>query len=248
MILTCPECAVSYKAKATSIGPNGRTVKCAQCDATWFAPAPEAELSTPDALQLEDIQADIKAEVQEDTALKATNLTPGAFAPPSARSAGKSADVIMRDKADAAKRRQRLRTIWLIWMVPLLLLTLLCFLLFFGRQSIAKSFPASVPFYNALGINVSQTGLRVTKPEVSAAIINGEPTFIINGEIKNLSDETRNLPMLELAFHNPEGDEVANWRVELPQPRLDAKEIIAFVSEYPNPPPDSVSLRYRLVN
>lgn len=244
MILTCPECAVSYKAKPEAIGPNGRTVKCAQCDATWFAPAPEVDLSTPDALQLEDIQADVK---DESFGAKA-EVIPTVLPPLEGKPAEKSADVIMRDKVDAAKRRQRLRTIWLIWLVPLLLITLICFILFFGRQSIAKSFPASVPFYNALGINVSETGLRVFKPEVSAAIINGEPTFIINGEIKNLSDETKNLPMLELAFHNPEGDEVANWRVELPQPRLNAKEIIAFVSEYPNPPPDSVSLRYRLVN
>jgi len=244
MILTCPECAVSYKAKPEAIGPNGRTVKCAQCDATWFAPAPEIDLSTPDALQLEDIQADVKDDIFGMKSEPASSTLPPLISKPKT----KSADVIMRDKVDAAKRRHRLRIIWLIWLLPLLLITLICFILFFGRQSIAKSFPASVPFYNALGVDVSQTGLRIIKPEVSAAIINGEPTYIINGEIKNLSDEPKSLPMLELAFHNPEGDEVANWRVELPQPRLNAKEIITFVSEYPNPPPDSVSLRYRLVN
>lgn len=248
MILTCPECAVSYKARPEAIGPNGRTVKCAQCDATWFAPAPEVDLSTPDALQLDDIQKDNQTDNYDGTFGKKAETSSTIVPPIMGKPAEKSADVIMRDKVDAAKRRQRLQTIWLIWLLPLLLLTLICFVLFFGRQNIAKTFPASVPFYNALGIKVSQTGLRVIKPEVSAAIINGEPTFIINGEIRNLSDEVKNLPMLELAFHNPEGDEVANWRVELPQPRLQAKEIIAFLSEYPNPPPDSVSLRYRLVN
>lgn len=245
MILTCPECSVSYKTTDDAIGPNGRTVKCVQCAAVWFAPASDLSQSTPDALQLEDIQTEVQ---EEDLSVKAEALAPAALSTTLDKPVHKSADVIMRDKADAAKRRGRLRTIWLIWFIPLFLLTALFFILFFGRDTIAERFPASVPFYNAIGVDVSESGLRIIKPEVSAAIINGDPTFIINGEIKNLSPEPKNLPMLELAFHNPDGDEVANWRVELSSPTIGANEKIAFVSEYPNPPPDSVSLRYKLIN
>lgn len=244
MILTCPECSVSYKTSDDAIGANGRTVKCAQCEAVWFAPASDLSQSTPDALQLKDIQSDEKQDL--DVTAKTEALAPPIASGSSRQSTHKSADAIIRDKADAAKRRSRLRVIWLIWFVPLFFLTALFFILFFGRDTIAGRFPAAVPFYNAVGVDVSESGLRIIKPEVSASIINGEPTFIINGEIKNLSNESKKLPMLELAFHNPDGDEVANWRVELNSSTIAGNEKIAFVSEYPNPPPDSVSLRYKL--
>ncbi len=50
MILQCPECKVRYLTPDTSIGPKGRTVRCAKCKHMWFVagvakPAELAELS-----------------------------------------------------------------------------------------------------------------------------------------------------------------------------------------------------------
>lgn len=36
LILTCPECATRYVAKAESLEPPGRTVRCSRCEHTWF--------------------------------------------------------------------------------------------------------------------------------------------------------------------------------------------------------------------
>ncbi|GLQ19738.1 DUF3426 domain-containing protein [Algimonas porphyrae] len=41
IVLTCPACATRYKADVESIGPNGRTVRCARCEEVWFQPSPD---------------------------------------------------------------------------------------------------------------------------------------------------------------------------------------------------------------
>jgi predicted Zn finger-like uncharacterized protein len=46
MLIVCPSCATSYQIDQASLGPAGRTVRCARCMATWFASAqkPAGEL------------------------------------------------------------------------------------------------------------------------------------------------------------------------------------------------------------
>lgn len=245
MILTCPECSTSYMAKDDAIGPNGRTVRCAKCSATWFVPAPEVVLSTPDALQLADMTKD--AVVEND--VTASSPEPGLQAPlpfEAAAAAPPSADVIMRDKADAMKRKARERTIWLIWLIPLLLISAVFIAIYFSRQTIAERFPGTVPFYNALGIEVSANGLKVEQPIMRTVEVNGVTTVVINGVVTNVGKKSLPVPMLTLSLHSPEGQEVATWFVDLEKPMLRPKERLEFISEYPNPPLDSVSLRYSL--
>ena len=248
MILTCPECSTSYMAKDDAIGPNGRTVRCAKCSATWFVPAPTESVSTPDDLQLADMtrestppsQENYPVEHKEDFSVASEQNT-------ASISSEKSADAIIRDKAEADKRRQRRRTIWLIWLIPLLLITAFIAILFFGRTVIAERFPATVPLYNAVGVEVSQSGLQIDKPTVRIAVVNGQTTVVINGSVKNISNQAQSLPMLRLSLNNPAGEAVASWLVDLKKPVLKGQERVEFASEYPNPPPDSTSLRYSLV-
>jgi predicted Zn finger-like uncharacterized protein len=42
MLIICPSCATSYMIEPTSVGPGGRTVRCARCRATWFAGGPKS--------------------------------------------------------------------------------------------------------------------------------------------------------------------------------------------------------------
>src|SRR5260370_609584 len=42
MLIVCPSCATSYMIDAASVGPGGRTVRCARCRTTWFAGGPKA--------------------------------------------------------------------------------------------------------------------------------------------------------------------------------------------------------------
>lgn len=256
MILTCPECSTRFSVRDNAIGPNGRTVRCSKCSATWFAPAPDVQLTTPDEMALADMKEETVFSQPEETDVseledkandaKASFGTAASTASIAAPSITPTADVLMRDKADNEKRRARGRVIRFIWMIPLLLVSAAVLALYFGRQTIAERFPGTVPFYNALGINVSATGLKIDNPTVRTVDINGETTLIIDGAVSNIGKETQPLPMLILSLHSPDGDEVAIWQVELEKSMLRPKERLEFTSEYPNPPLDSVTLRYRL--
>jgi predicted Zn finger-like uncharacterized protein len=37
MLITCTNCGTSYQVTAASLGPTGRSVRCARCKQTWFA-------------------------------------------------------------------------------------------------------------------------------------------------------------------------------------------------------------------
>lgn len=233
-------------AKDDAIGPNGRTVRCAKCSATWFVPAPDEPVSTPDELQLADMKSEVKAQAQEADTGPENEEMPASSENSRPVSSQKSADAIIRDRADAEKRRARRRTIWLIWLIPILFILASAAVLYFARTPIAERFPSTVPVYNAVGIKVSETGLRIEKPTVRIAVVNGQTTVVINGTIKNISNKAQSLPMLRLSLNNPAGEEVANWLVDMEKPVLKGQESIQFASEYPDPPPDSTSLRYRL--
>lgn len=40
MIITCPSCATRYDVDDRRFTPDGRSVRCAECDESWFVPAP----------------------------------------------------------------------------------------------------------------------------------------------------------------------------------------------------------------
>ena len=42
MLITCTNCGTSYQVAAASLGPAGRSVRCARCKQTWFAANTEA--------------------------------------------------------------------------------------------------------------------------------------------------------------------------------------------------------------
>lgn len=229
-------------AKDDAIGPNGRTVRCTNCSATWFVPAETEPASTPDEMQLADMTRQ-----ETDAPIKPSASAQFDETAPFTAESQKGADAIIRDRAEAEKRRARRRIIWLIWLIPLMMILAFLAVLFFGRNTIVERFPTTAPIYNAIGVKVSQSGLEVESPTLRLAVVNGETTVVINGVIRNISNKVQSLPMLRLSLHNPSGEEVANWLVDMEKPVLRPRERIEFASEYPNPPPDSTSLRYRLM-
>ena len=56
MLIVCPTCATSYTIEPASLGPAGRTVRCARCKASWFAGATGETVS--------DFAADVIAEAE----------------------------------------------------------------------------------------------------------------------------------------------------------------------------------------
>ena len=70
MLITCTNCATSYQVTAASLGPAGRSVRCARCQHVWFAANTAA---------LASVASDHRADV---AAFSATTSVAGFAAPP----------------------------------------------------------------------------------------------------------------------------------------------------------------------
>src|SRR5262249_47923257 len=49
MLITCTNCATSYQAAPSPLGPSGRSVRCARCQQVWFAANTEAMADVAEA-------------------------------------------------------------------------------------------------------------------------------------------------------------------------------------------------------
>jgi len=244
MILTCPECSTRYLTKENAIGPNGRTVRCAKCDTTWFV------ASEADALALQDNQAVVEDIVPVAASIAAPsapdipmrqNMTPDV-----PQQVG--AHVVRRDKVDKERRRRRLTSVGLIWAVPLTLLFVAAILGYVFRQNIVNGIPQTATLYKSLGIDVTLSGLKIEDPITRSALVDGKPVLVVNGAVRNITAQTQDIPMVELSLHSKDGEVLVSWLVDVNKESLSKDERATFISEYPNPPIDTATLRYRFAD
>ena len=244
MILTCPECSTRYLTKENAIGPNGRTVRCAKCDSTWFVASEADELSLKDN---QSVVEDIVPVAAASVPAAASSFTTSA-AEPSAPLDRPGAHVVMRDKVDQDRRRRRLTSVGLIWAVPLALLCVAAILGYVFRQNIVNGIPQTATLYKAVGIDVTLSGLSIEDPITRSALVDGQPVFVVNGAVRNITSKTQDVPLVELSLHSKDGEPLVTWLVDTRKDKLGEKERVTFVSEYPNPPVDAVKLRYRFAD
>ena len=272
MIIACPECETRFKTSADAIGPNGRTVRCANCSATWFVPAETADLML-DRLALQDIetsQNEIVAEAHQTTQALKKGLVGQSKHSESVRSGpvvaqsviakstwtGEKAQEVsargahsdMRERTERRRSRRRLWNVMLIWFIPLLLISALAAGAYHFRQEIVDRVPKSSSLYQAIGIEVSAPGLALTPPITRYAQIDGKPVLIVEGAVRNISGGTLSIPLVSLSLHNSSGQSVAEWNVELETEGLEARSSAPYLSQYPAPPLDAVELRSRFAN
>ncbi len=233
MILTCPECSTNYMAKDGTIGPNGRSVRCARCETVWFV-----EGVDPDALALEDNQTVLITEEPDPQ----PELP---FSPEVNSSVTVGAHTLLRNKADAEKLAKRKRSIRLIWAVPLLILTAAAIAVIAKRQAIVDSFPRTASLYQAFGFEVKAGGLDVRALKSQRLTVDGEPVLRVTGTVVNLTDKTIPAPPIQFRLENRSGEPLADWYVEAGT--IDAGQSVEIETDYPAPPIDGVELRYRFV-
>jgi len=235
MILTCPECSTRYMAKDGTIGPNGRSVKCARCDSVWFVSGTD-----PDALALQDnetvlIEAEQESDPQADLPFEAPIPAPSTI----------GAHVLLRDKADAEKLSKRMRLIRSIWAVPLICVLGAGAWAYLKRQTIVDQHPKAATLYQAIGLNVKTGGLDIDQVRSETLLVDGRPVLRVTGQVKNLRRTAQIVPLIEMRLENRSGETVADWFVEIGQIAGDA--VVDIETDYPAPPVDGVELRYRFV-
>jgi len=239
MILTCPECATRFSIDSESIGPNGRTVRCSQCAATWFASA------DPDILSLNEIQNTPAIEdVLEDVDHEATEIADFSDdeSPEGTVESIKTPHAEIRDKAERKKVRRRLFGVGMIWLTTLGVLAVAATMAILFRAQFVDKFPGTQALYSAVGIEASKTGLMIQNIRAEYGDVDGTPVLFINGEIKNFDRQARDVPLVQINFKNDNSETVASWVIEPSKSLLAKGELQKFASQYPNPPVDATKL------
>ncbi len=219
--------------KDGTIGRNGRSVRCARCEKTWYV-----EGVDPDAMALEDNQAVLIVEDPEPQ--PELPLVPKAASPVTV-----GAHTLLRDKADAEKLARYRRAIRLIWAVPLVGLTLAATVAVLKRQAIVEAFPHAATLYQAIGMKVKANGLDIRGLTSERLIVDGDPVLRVTGEVVNLTSQAISAPLIQMRLENRSGEALADWFVE--PGTIAAGETINIETDYPAPPIDGVELRYRFV-
>ena len=92
MLITCTNCGTSYQVAAASLGPTGRSVRCARCKQTWFAANTEALADVAEAHRT-DLTALAEAPPVAESEAPEQQFAPATDAGPEGTQADQGVDV-----------------------------------------------------------------------------------------------------------------------------------------------------------
>lgn len=249
MLIVCPNCATSYRVDLDKLGPQGRPVRCARCQGTWFAQAsPAAAAATAPAGSPrsgmegngEAAAPGAQAEARQPSAAGDAILEPSASGPAPAEAAPGRAP---EDIETAAARRARLSREARTGrrhraLLPIAIFVLVAILagLVGWRAEVVRIAPQTAQLYGLIGLPVNLRGLVFEDVKVAEEMQDGVPLLVVQGRIVNATQRTVEVPRLRFALRDPAGVEVYAWTAVPDRPVLNPAEALPFRSRLASPP------------
>jgi len=217
MIVTCSNCGKRYVVDPRALGAPGRRVRCANCQHTWFAAAPEEAQSSIELPPLPETPPVVR-----------TTTTTGAGEPgPAAR----------RIQLPAVPRQGR-GMAWLKRGAIAAVVVLAVWALVAERQHVMSAVPFTARFYTMVGLGpeVPGQGLELRQVTPSRGVDNGTPTLAINGQVANVSSSPKPVPKLRVALRDASNKELQSWTVSVTDQPLAPGASVPFHTTISSPP------------
>ncbi|MHA6718383.1 zinc-ribbon domain-containing protein [Sphingomonas sp. RS6] len=239
MILECSQCHARYLVPDSAVGPDGRTVRCANCRHSWFQPGAPLEaaaaLATADAAALREAVANEAApppatpapadQPDEAPAERAPRIRETAsyrfedeaLAPPATAFEPFDADPAPAPRRNPARR----------WTAAALVAGVSMLL---GAAAILYS---SAPgLASQLGIRLpgaSETPLLFTDKSVALKTrADGSKLFMVSGKVLNATNQPQHVPDIRVALTDAQNNVVYGWRITPATRTLDPKASFDF--------------------
>jgi predicted Zn finger-like uncharacterized protein len=278
MLIVCPSCATSYTVEPASLGPAGRTVRCARCKESWFTGGPAETVS--------DFAADVIAEAEAretpeqpagddfgheamQPAAHISELHPADELPPMEPPAlpVQEAPSIMPsmeampaaespqdgiDSFSARRIRMHVRRKQKLrsskWTAIILVLLGLNAGVYFGRFQIVHFFPQTASLFKLVGLDVNLRHLSFTGVKISREERDGVPVLAVEGTIVSQSSNPIEVPRLRFAVRNATGQEIYAWTSKPSRSILEPGDKLPFRSRLASPPADASDVLVRFAN
>ncbi|MBN9044019.1 MAG: thioredoxin [Rhizobiales bacterium 62-47] len=270
MNIVCPHCTTFYAIDPASLGPGGRTVRCARCKEVWVArpeTAPRADILAPSAMAAGPGSGWDEPEraptVQRDDTPVVDSPSIASDMPGSAGDTMATIDVEAQTPRVRTSDGQPPRKGWLRRRAPrppkprraAVRLPVACFAmatltmaLIVWRAEIVRLLPQTAQFYKLVGLEVNLRGLAFRDVKVMHETADDKPVLVIEGGIVDTGRKPVELPRLRFIVRDAKGVEIYAWNAVLEQPVLKPGEKAWFRSRLASPPPEGRSIDVRFFN
>jgi predicted Zn finger-like uncharacterized protein len=227
MILVCPSCDTRYFAEDSSIGKEGRRVRCATCGHAWHAKA------------VEEGEAAVAPDDTGLTREQVERLRQTAQANSRTR-AGPHAE--FRAREHAKRKRAKGRAVTIAWAVSGVVFLGLVGAAVIFRNEVAEAFPRAASIYRLVGLDVNRFGLVLENVAAKRSFDGTTPVLTVTGAAVNTSEEPRATPQLRVTLKDEGGNEVQTWMDKLAVPTLGPGQRTEFTSRFEAPPVETYRL------
>lgn len=224
MILTCPNCTTRFLLPVHTLVPDGRRVKCCECDEVWF------QLPDPDEL----------AALEAGPAVE--DVPEGVRPIPE----GSSVPAIHEDDDDTGRAKGG--------MVGGLLAACAVGALIFGGLSAAqdqllKAWPASAAYYELVGAHVEAPGYGLVFDKLIARVEDdghGGEVLKVSGKVLNLTSQDQAVPMIHAEYRDEHNETISHFYIEPPSDHVEGEEVLDFAITNSKVESGAVALHVRL--